>query len=179
VGGLDLRARLRPLLLDLAAATGETVSLLVLEQDTVHFVDSIESQQTVRVSARLDARMPAHATSAGKAMLAAMTPAEVEAIYPADRVVTVTGNTLTTRARLLDELAEVRAAGFATNFEESEVGLGAVGMAVLGQHRRPVAAFAVAGPMQRMTGEYVAHIVDELRAVTGAATADLRHVRRS
>jgi len=43
VGALDLRARLRPFLLDVASATAETVSVLVLEHDTVHFIDSIES----------------------------------------------------------------------------------------------------------------------------------------
>src|SRR5215469_13261872 len=128
VGALDLRARLRPFLLDVAAATGETVSVLVLEHDLVHFIDSIESQQAVRVGSRLDARMPAHSTSAGKAILARLPIGEVLAIYPADRLVTVTDQTLTTRTRLLNELEAVRAAGFATNFEETETGLAAVGM---------------------------------------------------
>ncbi|MGH3304336.1 MAG: IclR family transcriptional regulator [Streptosporangiaceae bacterium] len=178
VGALDLRARLRPFLLDVAAATGETVSLLVLEHDMVHFVDSIESQRTVRVSSRLDARMPAHSTSAGKAILAALTTDEVLAIYPAERLVTLTDQTTMTRSRLLDELALVRATGFATNFEESEIGLGAVGMAVLDTDRRPVAAFTVAGPMQRMNGDYVGQIAAELAPIAAAATADLRHVRR-
>lgn len=177
VGALDLRARLRPYLLDIAAATGETVSLLVLDGDTVHFIDSIESQRTVRVGSRLDARMPAHSTSAGKAILAALTTDEVLAIYPAERLPTATERTLTMRTKLLAELDQVRVAGFATNFEESEVGLAAVGMAVLDRDERPAAAFTVAGPMQRMSADYVQDIARELRAVADAASADLRDVR--
>jgi IclR family transcriptional regulator, acetate operon repressor len=174
VGALDLRARLRPFLLDVAAATGETVSVLVLEHDMVHFIDSIESQQAVRVGSRLDARMPAHSTSAGKAILAALPADEVVAIYPAERLVSVTGQTTTTRTLLLDELGRVRAAGFATNFEESEIGLAAVGMALLDADERPVAAFTVAGPMQRMNAEYVRRIADQLAPIAAAASADLR-----
>ena len=101
VGALDIRTRMRPYLTEVAARTGETVSLLVLEGDAVHFIDSIESQRTVRVGSRFDARMPAHATSAGKAILAALPADEVLAIYPNEKLPTVTERTLTTRAQLL------------------------------------------------------------------------------
>jgi DNA-binding IclR family transcriptional regulator len=173
VGALDLRARMRPYLTQIAASTSETVSLLVMEGDTVHFIDTIESQLTVRVSSRLDVRMPAHATSAGKAMLAALPAAEVLTIYPDEKLVTATDRTMTTRTQLLAELDQIRAAGFATNFEESEAGVGAVGMALLDSDQRPVAAFTVAGPMQRMTQGYVHAVARELRAVVAAASADL------
>lgn len=177
VGALDVRARMRPYLTEIAAATDETVSLLVMEGDSVHFIDSIESQRTVRVGSRLDVHMPAHATSAGKAMLAALTTDEVLAIYPAERLVTATERTLAMRSQLLGELEQVRDRGFATNFEESEAGLGAVGMAVLDQDGRPAVAFTVAGPLQRMTRDYVQAIARDLAAVVTAATADLRAVR--
>jgi DNA-binding IclR family transcriptional regulator len=177
VGALDLRARMRPYLTQIAASTSETVSLLVMEGDTVHFIDTIESQLTVRVSSRLDVRMPAHATSAGKAMLAALPAAEVLTIYPDEKLVTATDRTMTTRTQLLAELDQIRAAGFATNFEESEAGVGAVGMALLDSDQRPVAAFTVAGPMQRMTQGYVHAVARELRAVVAAASADLAEPR--
>ncbi|MBV9449824.1 MAG: IclR family transcriptional regulator [Streptosporangiaceae bacterium] len=173
-GAFNLRARMRPYLDEIAAVTGETVSLLVLEGDSVHFVESIESQRTVRVSARPGQRVPAHATSGGKAILAALPLAEVLAIYPSERLVTATDRTLATREELLAELARVREAGFATNFEEREAGLGAVGMAVLGAGGRPAAAFAVAIPMQRLTQAYAGETARALRTVVATASADLR-----
>jgi DNA-binding IclR family transcriptional regulator len=177
VGALDVRARMRPYLTDIAARTGETVSLLVLDGDMAHFIDSIESERTVRVGSRFDARMPAHATSAGKAILAALPVEEVLASYPNEKLVTVTERTVATRTQLLATLAQVRAAGFAVNWEESEVGLCAVGMAVLGIEGRPTAAFTVAAPMQRMTGGYLHTISEELRGIVAAASAELREVR--
>src|SRR5258708_27735115 len=177
IGALDVRARMRPYLTEIAARTGETVSLLVLDGDMVHFIDSIESERTVRVGSRFDARMPAHATSAGKAMLAALTAHEVLASYPTEKLVTVTERTLATRTQLLATLGQVRAAGFAVNHEESEIGLGAVGMAVLDIDGRPAAGFTVAAPMQRMTQRYVQAIAQELRGIVAAATAELREGR--
>ncbi len=176
VGALDVRARMRPYLSEIAARTGETVSLIVLEGDQVHFVDSIESQRVVRVGSRFDAWMPAHATSAGKAMLAVLTAGELLAIYPNEKLVTVTESTLATRTQLLAVLNMVRSAGFAVNFGESEPGLGAIGMAVLNADGRPAAGFTVAGPMQRMTQEYVHALARELRPVVAEATAELRQV---
>jgi DNA-binding IclR family transcriptional regulator len=177
VGALDVRTRMRPYLAEVAARTGETCSLLVLEGDMVHFIDSIESRQLVRVGSRFDARMPAHATSAGKAMLATLTNDEVLACYPSEKLVTVTERTVATRTQLLTELDRVRVAGFAVNFEESETGLGAVGMAVLDTEGRPAAGVTVAGPMQRMAPGNVHTIVRELRGTVAAATAELLQVR--
>jgi DNA-binding IclR family transcriptional regulator len=177
VGALDVRTRMRPYLTEIAARTGETVSLLVLEGDMAHFIDSIESQQMVRVGSRFDARMPAHATSAGKAMLAALTTEEVLSSYPNEKLATVTERTIATRSQLLTELARVRVAGYAVNFEESETGLGAIGMAVTDTDGRPTAGVTVAGPMQRMTPVYVRAIVRELRGTVAAATAELLQVR--
>ena len=177
VGALDLRTRMRPYLTDVAARTGETVSLLVLEGDTVHFIDSIESQRTVRVGSRFDARMPAHATSAGKAMLAALPVDKVLAIYPNEKLTTVTERTLATRTQLLAALDRVRLVGFAIALEEGEIGLGAVGMTVLDADGRPAAAFTAAGPMQRMTPGYVRALAAALHDSAAAATAELLQLR--
>ena len=98
------------------------------------------------------------------------------AIYPNEKLPTVTERTLTTRAQLLASLDRVRAAGFAVNLEESEIGLGAVGMAVLDGDSRPAAAFTVAGPMQRMTPAYVGALAEALRDSAAAASAELSQV---
>lgn len=179
VGALDLRTRMRPYLAEVARRTGETVSLLVLEGDTVHFIDSIESRRTVRVGSRFDARMPAHATSAGKAMLAALPVAELLAIYPAERLATVTSQTIATRTKLLGALDRVRETGFAVSLEEGETGLGAVGMAVLGAHGQPAAGLTAAGPVQRMTPEWIRVMAAELRGPVAAASAELCQVKCS
>jgi IclR family acetate operon transcriptional repressor len=110
-------------------------------------------------------------------MLAELDVAEVLAIYPNEKLAVITEHTLTTRTHLLAALDRVRAVGFAINLEESEIGLGAVGMAVLGADGRPTAGFTVAGPMQRITPGYVGALAAALHDSVAAATAELLQLR--
>jgi DNA-binding IclR family transcriptional regulator len=160
---LDVRGRARPHLEQLAVATGETVSLLVPERGNVRFVESIESRSTVRVASRYGLDLPTHATSGGKAILARMSPEALAELYPDEELRTVTAATIGTRTRLLAELDEVRDRGYATNNEESEIGLGAAGVAVCDLSGSPTAAITVAGPVQRMQGDHLADIVTAMR----------------
>ena len=52
VGSLNVREQARPMMEELAAETGETVHLGVLEGDQVRYVDAVESERALRVVAR-------------------------------------------------------------------------------------------------------------------------------
>jgi DNA-binding IclR family transcriptional regulator len=163
---LNVRSRARPFLEELATETGETVSLLIPECGNVRFVDSIESGNAVRVASRFGLDLPAHATSGGKAILAALSAEAFAELYPNEELSTVTAGTVATRTRLLAELVTIRELGYAVNDQESEVGLGAAGVAVCDPAGTPTAAVAVAGPVQRMAGEHLADVVTALRRCT-------------
>jgi DNA-binding IclR family transcriptional regulator len=62
--------------------------------------------------------------------------------------------------------------GYAVTFEESEIGLGAVGMAVLDTYGRPPAGVTVAGVDAADGAGYVQAIVRELRRPVAAASAE-------
>jgi IclR family acetate operon transcriptional repressor len=173
LASLDIRGRARPHLEALAEETGETASLLIPEQGNVRFVDSIESRNAVRVASRFGMSLPAHATSGGKAILAWLEPAEFDALYPNDELSRVTNSTLSSRADLVAEMAEIRVRGYAFNTQESEVGLGAAGIAVRDPAGRPTAAVTVAGPVQRMEGEHLAVVVSALERAAVAISVSL------
>lgn len=160
---LDVRSRARPHLELLAEETGETVSLLIPERANVRFVDSIESRNTVRVASRFGLDLPAHATSGGKAILARLTPEAFYELYPNEELQRVTAVTVSTRTELLADLEQIRVRGYARNNEESEVGLGAAGVAVCDPSGFPTAAVTVAGPVQRMTSEHLDEVTDALQ----------------
>lgn len=160
---LDIRSRARPHLEKLADDTGETVSLLIPERGNVRFVDSIESRNAVRVASRFGLDLPAHATSGGKAILASLQPDAFYDLYPTENLPRVTAGTVSTRTQLMAELEEIRACGYALNSQESEVGLGAAGVAVCDPTGRPTAAVAVAGPVQRMEGEHLDNILKAMK----------------
>jgi DNA-binding IclR family transcriptional regulator len=146
----DFRGAVRPYLEQLNGELRETVHLGMLAGTTVHFVDAIESPQAVRVVSRLGRAMPASSTSTGKALLAGLTDAEVEALYPSERIEGLTRKSIHSRAELLHQLATVRKLGYATSSEESELGVSSVAVA-LATSTGPRLAINVAVPSSRMT----------------------------
>ena len=170
VSNLDIRAAARPVLESLAATTGETVHLGLLEGNEVRFIDVVESGLALRVSGRVGRRLPAHATSLGKAMLAAMTDDQVRALYPREALPAVTGRTMTRRADLLAELERIRARGYASNSEESEEGVSSTGVAIVHPARGVLGAITIAVPLSRMTGQkeerHAALLAEASRSVT-------------
>ena len=68
----DLRARLRPVMEQLSAETGETVDLAVLEGARMLFVDQIEGSQRLRTVSHIGERFPLTTTANGRAALACM-----------------------------------------------------------------------------------------------------------
>jgi DNA-binding IclR family transcriptional regulator len=169
----DLRTVARPYLEALGGATGETVHLVVLSGRQVVFIDGIESGHALRVATRTGRLLPAHATSVGKALLAALPPARFDALYGQADLVSVTARTITDRDELAAQLVEIRARGYAVNHGESENGVGSVGMAVCDPAGEPRAALSVALPLNRWTGDTEERAADALRSATVALGAHL------
>ena len=70
VHGLELREVAHSSVEALRQRTGEAVHIGVLDGADVVYVDRFESEATQRLFTRLGTRMPAHATSSGKVLLA-------------------------------------------------------------------------------------------------------------
>jgi DNA-binding IclR family transcriptional regulator len=150
IGNLDIRSVAHPVLKELAAVTGETVHLGVLEGSDIRFLDAVESELALRVSGRVGLRLPAHATSLGKAILAALTDDQVRALYPFESLPIVTARTISRRSDLLAELNRTRSRGYARNAEESEAGVSSTGVAILHPVRGPLGAVTIAAPLTRL-----------------------------
>jgi len=153
VNNLDIRTLLRPFLEELRDETGETVHAAVLQGSEVMFIDCAESPMALRVTYRVGPLMWAHCTSVGKAWLACESDDFLRGLYPSPKLPALTADSITSRAALMTELAEVRRAGYSHNEGESEVGVGSVSAAVCDHHGKPVAAVSISVPLARMTPE--------------------------
>lgn len=146
---LDIRDRARPVLEKLNADLQETVHLGRLEGVEVDFVASIESPQALRVSNRLGVAMPAHCTSTGKVLLAALSPDELDQLYPRPDLVQMTRHSIATTAALRIELDTVRRRGHAISNEEGEEGVVSIAVPV----RNGALALNASMPVSRTTKE--------------------------
>jgi IclR family transcriptional regulator, acetate operon repressor len=160
---LDVRKQARPYLEGLAQRFGETAHLAVLEGRLVRYLDAVESDKTLRVTARTGALLPAHCTSLGKALLAELDETALARIYPPDtELERITEHSIATVDELRHELAQVRRRGYAVNSSESEEGVGSVAMAFRDLSNR-WAAIAIAAPVSRLSHKRTEEVVDALR----------------
>jgi IclR family acetate operon transcriptional repressor len=149
---MDIRSQARPLLERLNDRFDETVHLVMLEGTEVRYMDAVESTRALRVAPRTGSLLPAHCTSAGKALLAELTDDEVRKLYADPAALTrQTDRSFASVAQLVAALEEIRVNGFATNFEESEEGVGSVAIVIRDPAGDAVAAVAVAVPTNRLT----------------------------
>jgi DNA-binding IclR family transcriptional regulator len=149
VDGFDLVREARPVLEWLAEQSGETVHLGVLDGGRVRYLDVIESVSTLRVASRVGQARPAHATSIGKAMLAAADDAHVRGLYPAGVLAPQTARTITDLEELLAELRRTRTRGYGRNREEMESGVCSIGVAVVHPARGLMGGLSIAAPQAR------------------------------
>jgi IclR family acetate operon transcriptional repressor len=144
-----------PTLEAIAAETGETATLEVLVGDEMLIVDEVRGHFLVGSRPEVGTRWPAHATSTGKVLLAAAradaATATRAAQEPRARLARLGPNTITSRAVLARELAEVRRNGYAVCREEVEAGFVAVGAPVRNADGLVIAAISIGGPTARLT----------------------------
>ncbi|MFI6350090.1 IclR family transcriptional regulator [Streptomyces sp. NPDC050560] len=146
---LDIRVAAAPMLERLRDQTGETVSLSVLEGQSVRFVSCLEGTRSVRVADRTGLVLPASSTAGGKAILAALPEGDLALRFPDDELPALTASSPLSRERLRTELDAVRRDRYAINFEESESGISAVAAAVRDPTGSPLGALAVVVPASR------------------------------
>ena len=148
LGQLDVRDQARPWLIWLVEETGETATLSVPGGGEAITVDFVPSPSSVVSLARLGRPSVAHATAAGKVMLAFWF--DQLAFDRGAELTAFTERTITDPGVLADELERVRDAGVAEAVGEREPDLNALAAPVLGRGGELVAILGLQGPAARL-----------------------------
>jgi IclR family transcriptional regulator, KDG regulon repressor len=159
----------------LVEMTGETVQLGVLDHQSVLYLRIFESRQAVRMASSVGSRVPAHCTGVGKVLLAHQ-PREVVRQIIDHGLKRYTANTITSPEALLEELASVRAKGYAIDDEEIEVGLRCIAAPIRDHTGQVTAAISVAAPVQRMSKKNVQATVPTVVAAAEAISRRLGYL---
>jgi IclR family KDG regulon transcriptional repressor len=125
---LELRTIARGPLERLVAATHDTMLLAVPDHGSLIYLDKIFSDQRgFRTDPRASARSPLHASSLGKALLAAAGDETVAARLDGERLEPVTEFTIVDVDALVAELRGSRERGYSTDEQQAVLGVCCVG----------------------------------------------------
>jgi DNA-binding IclR family transcriptional regulator len=140
---LDVRVVARPHLEALVAAVGETATLSVPGEPDAVTVDFVRSPQYVQGNTRVGRPSIAHATAAGKVMLA------FTGRRPNPPLRRYTDRTVTDPGRLDAELERARLRGFAEAYEEREPDLNAIAAPIWSSLGELAGIVSLHGPARR------------------------------
>ena len=157
----DILAETKPFLEKLSGITGEAVHLVVRDgNDIVYIFKEDSGNNSVRMSSRVGLRSPMYCTAVGKAILAALTQAEVEEIWNASEISQHTQNTITKLTDLKKQLDNIRLQGYAVDNEENELGVRCVAANIVDFSGKVAGAFSVSVPIGRMDDSRLQDIAD-------------------
>lgn len=154
--------------------TGHTAHLAVQHGREVVYVIEERAPGRPPLVTDVGVRLPAHLTASGRALLAALFPAQVKALFP-DPSAFVDRHDPGVRSlsALRRLLVEVRRTGFAVEEDAITPGWSSVAVAVLDHARHPVASVAVTFPSDEVPASTWPAVADEVARTARAITARL------
>ena len=141
----------RPLIAALVDRLGESGHLAVLHgRDVLYLVEERAPRRPSLVT-DVGVRLPSHLTASGRALLAALPPAQLRALYPnAAAFSTRVGSGPTSSTELRRILDRVRTDGYAVEDGEITEGMASVAVAVYDHAGWPAAGIAVTFPAENI-----------------------------
>jgi IclR family acetate operon transcriptional repressor len=132
----------------------------------------------LRFEQHTGARFPLYSTASGKAILAFSPDAGRYLDSLPAKLVKVTSHSLTTRAELAEQLADIRLRGYSIDEQENIEGVRCVGAPVLSPDGRAQAAVVIQAPTVRMPKNRI-HTLGERIILTAKEVSQFVPVNRS
>lgn len=168
-----LRKIAQPHLEILSDRTAQTTNLMIRAGAWVRFLSTVEGRDPLRIGDRRGVVLPVEAASAGKAILAHMPWAEVRQLLEYDDAARQSAFTSAQLDSLERELATVRVRGFAANFQGTEEGVSALGVAVRDAGGEVVGGLSVSARVSKFRELFESGLAAEVLAARDRLEADL------
>jgi DNA-binding IclR family transcriptional regulator len=155
----------------LRAATQETTALCLLDGLDVVYVDKIESENPIRLSCPIGARLPAYATATGRVIAAFRPASAIDALVERYRT-NVPNGALDLHSRF----DEIRSKGYETSESGFRAGVNSIAVPIHEADGQVVASLAVTGPKERLPGERLVELSSTLLDAASRASNALGYV---
>jgi IclR family transcriptional regulator, KDG regulon repressor len=174
VYAIGLRERALRYLEALRAEVGHTIQLGILSGTDVVYIHRLEEPSVFTRFVRSGQRIPAYASSSGKVLLEFGESDGILADIERQGYVRRAPRTITSTARLIDELAAIRERGYAESVEETWPNMASVAVPVLNNDGYAAAAISVAGSLERFDDRARSRAARLAIKASSRLSADLR-----
>ena len=168
----DLREEALPFMKKLNQQFDETCDLSIFDNWQVYYIEVLPSSHALNIAATVGQGLPAYCTASGKVFLANLNTDELED-YLEKPLKPLTEKTITSPAELKRQLDEVRQDGFATDNEETEIGIRAISVPIFGRKNNVVAAIGIPSPTSRLSQEGLQNMTAALKDAAEQISARL------
>jgi len=160
MAAIPLAQLVQPWLDQLSEQIGQSTSVSILDDTEIVYLARAAQRRVMSIGLMPGSRLPAHCTSMGRVLLAALPEPEARAIIERSDLTPRTPFSLTAPAEIMARLGQVRAEGHSLNDQEVELGLRSLAVPLYNIHGRVVAALntgvaAVHASAQEMAALYL------------------------
>lgn len=168
---------LHPAVVRISDLFQEAAHLAQEEHHRIVYVDNVAAaSQMLTIRQYIGKTAPMHCTGVGKLLLLEYSEDELNRLVETQGLPRYTDFTHTTRDALYRELEKVRAAGYAFDNEECEIGVRCLAVPVRDHTGKIVAGLSVSGPAARITDAVVEEKLPSLLDIAGQASRDLGYM---
>lgn len=162
------RGSRRAVLEELVEQLGETCNITIPNNNSVLYLDRIESCWPLRTTFSAGSRLPLYASASGKLFLSYLPKRSRERFLRVTPLIRHTQKTFTDPARLGREFEAIRSNGYATDDEEYLGGICSLTVPIRDADQRVVAAVEVQAPVSRLRLEEAIEFLPHLRQAADA-----------
>jgi DNA-binding IclR family transcriptional regulator len=161
--GIDVREVALPIMRHLMKQTNLTCHLAILDGPMAVYIEKVEPEGFIKMDTWVGRRMPVHATSVGKSLVAYIGREKVEKIIEERGMEKRTPKTITSLPRLFRELEKVREQGYAVDDEENNLGARCMGAPIFNQGGTIEAALGLSGTVQQVNSHTMPRMIEHLK----------------
>jgi IclR family transcriptional regulator, pca regulon regulatory protein len=173
LSSLNLAEIAQPLMEELVEETKESCSASTLDLPDIVYVARVPTRRIMTISLGVGTRLPAHATSMGRVLLADMPEDELERFLDGSPLEAFTDRTTTDPEELRTLLAKVREQGWALTDQELEIGLRSIAAPLRDANGNAIAALNVSVaasrvPTEELAEHFLPHLLQTAEAISTA-----------
>ncbi|NIY73011.1 helix-turn-helix domain-containing protein [Marivivens donghaensis] len=140
LASLPLAQVVQPWLDQLSDRIGQSTSVSILDGTEIVYLARAAQRRVMSIGLMPGSRLPAHCTSMGRVLLAALPEEEARALIDTSDLTPRTVQSVTEPERIMERLAAARTDGYAVIDQEVEVGLRSIAVPLYNAHGHVVAA---------------------------------------